>query len=201
MRHSGTPSLVKTRASSPASRVGSSSAFGAISCGRRKARSRRTVRRFHRATALICLPLQPPATGSDWVLFAPQATLFDDDGHQMVTHFASPTQPAGDPTNPLATWQANDNSSVWATREKSLDSPDGSIPWLLLRVVASTQGKAGGHALTKTTYIQRATPAAACSPQPAAHHRQTPATRTSCRTRRTTSSTGWPRRRTELVAE
>jgi hypothetical protein len=103
----------------------------------------------------ICLPLQPPATGSDWVLFAPQATLFDDDGHQIVTHFASPTQPAGDTSNPLATWQGNDNSSVWATREKSLDSPGGSIPWLLLKAVASTQGKAGGHTLTQTTYIQR----------------------------------------------
>jgi hypothetical protein len=103
----------------------------------------------------ICLPLKPPATGSEWVLFGPQATLFDHDGHQIVTHFASPTQPAGDPTNPLATWQANDSSAVWATKEKSLDSPDGSIPWLLLKVVASAQGKAGRHRLTKTTYIQR----------------------------------------------
>ncbi len=103
----------------------------------------------------ICLPSQPPATGSDWVLFGPQATLFDHDGHQIVTHFASPAAPKADPTNPLATWQGNDNSAVWATKDESLDSPDGSIPWLLLKAVATTPGKAGGRTLTETTYIQR----------------------------------------------
>lgn len=103
----------------------------------------------------ICLPLKPPATGSDWVLFAPQATLFGHHHRQIVTHFASPSRPAGDPTNPLATWEGNDNSTVWATKEKSVDSPIGAIPWLLLKVVAAQEGKAGGHLLTKTTYIQR----------------------------------------------
>jgi hypothetical protein len=103
----------------------------------------------------ICLPSKPPAAGSDWVLFAPEATLFDHEGLQIVTHFASPSEPGGDPTNPLATWQSKDNSAVWATRETSLDSPSGSIPWLLLKVVAARRGKAGGHRLTKTTYIQR----------------------------------------------
>jgi hypothetical protein len=117
----------------------------------------------------ICLPSKPPATGSEWVLFGPQATLFGHESHQIITHFASRTQPAGDQTNPVATWQANDNSTVWATKEKSLDSPDGSIPWLLLKVVATTPGKAGGHRLTHTTYIQRVNttggvkPATACA--------------------------------------
>jgi hypothetical protein len=103
----------------------------------------------------ICLPLKAPAAGSDWMLFAPQATLFDRHGHQLITHFASPAPPAVDPTNPAATWQANDNSAVWAVREKSLDSPDGSIPWLLLKAVATQRGRAGGHRLSATTYIQR----------------------------------------------
>ncbi|MEA2588580.1 MAG: hypothetical protein QOH66_1507 [Actinomycetota bacterium] len=103
----------------------------------------------------IRLPLSPPGTGSDWVLFAPQATLFDDGGRQIGTHFASSSPPKEDPTNPIPTWQDNDNSAAWATREKSMDSPDGSIPWLLLKVVATRRGKAGGHRLAKTTYIQR----------------------------------------------
>jgi hypothetical protein len=117
----------------------------------------------------ICLPSKAPAAGSAWVLFAPEATLFDHDGDQVITHFASPSQPAGDPTNPLATWQAKDNSTAWATKEKSLDSPSGSIPWLLLKVVATTRGRAGGHRLTETTFIQRVNttggvaPAAGCS--------------------------------------
>src|SRR5207249_8915476 len=67
----------------------------------------------------ICLPLQPPAVGFDWVLFTPQATLFSHAGHQIVTHFASPAPPALDPTNPIPTWEASDNSTVWATRDKS----------------------------------------------------------------------------------
>jgi hypothetical protein len=103
------------------------------------------------------------------VLFGPQATLFGHDCHQVVTHFASPSQPAGDPTNPLATWEGNDNSTVWATKEKSMDSPIGAIPWLLLKVVATQQGRAGGQRLTKTTYVQRVNttggvkPAAKCA--------------------------------------
>jgi hypothetical protein len=103
----------------------------------------------------IRLPLNPPETGSDWVLFAPQATLFDHAGRQIGTHFASSAPPKEDPTNPVPTWQDNDNSAAWATREKSLDSPDGSIPWLLLEVVATRRGKAGGRRLAGTTYIQR----------------------------------------------
>jgi hypothetical protein len=112
----------------------------------------------------ICLPLKPPSVGCDWVLFGPQATLFDHEGHQVITHFASPAEPAGDPVNPLATWEGSDNSTVWATKEKSLDSPSGSIPWLLLKVVASKRGKAGGHRLIKTTYIQRVNTAGGVKP-------------------------------------
>lgn len=103
----------------------------------------------------IRLLLDPPGTGSDWVLFAPQATLFDDGGRQIGTHFASSAPPKEDPTTPVTTWQDDDNSAAWATREKSMDSPDGSIPWLLLKVVATRRGKAGGPRLASTTYIQR----------------------------------------------
>lgn len=103
----------------------------------------------------ICLPQKPPGTGSEWVLFAPQATLFDFAGRLLITHFASPAPPTVDRTNPVPTWEAHDNSTVWASKEKSMDSPTGSIPWLLLKVLATQPGKAGGHKLTKTTYIQR----------------------------------------------
>lgn len=114
----------------------------------------------------ICLPLKPPGVGSEWGFFAPQATLFDCAGHRLITHFASPSPPVVDATNPLPNWEANDDSTVWATREASFDSPSGAIPWLLLKVVTATRGKAGGQRLTKTTYIQRVNTTGGAKPTP-----------------------------------
>src|SRR2546421_7149885 len=98
----------------------------------------------------ICLPA---ATGSDWVLFTPQATLFNDDDRQVVTHFFSPSPPDPDPTKPLPTWQANDYSRVWAAKDASVPSPTGSIDCLRLKVVGSRPGRTAGHRLSDATFI------------------------------------------------
>jgi len=100
----------------------------------------------------ICLPA---ATGFDWVLFTPQATLFNDEDRQVVTHFFSPSPPDSDPTKLVPTWQANDDSSVWAAKDASVPSPTGSIDWLRLKTVATRPGRTGGDRLSDTTYILR----------------------------------------------
>src|SRR5437879_3676313 len=100
----------------------------------------------------ICLP---SATGFDWALFTPQATLFDDEGRQVVTHYFSPSPPESDPTKLVPTWQANDASTVWAVRDASVPSPTGSIDWVRLKTVAIKSGKAGGDRLSHTTYVLR----------------------------------------------
>src|SRR5512133_3504032 len=38
----------------------------------------------------VCLPSATSATGFDWSLFTPEATLFNDDDRQITTHFFGP---------------------------------------------------------------------------------------------------------------
>ena len=85
---------------------------------------------------------QNTPTGYAWTLVAPDAKLVDDKGKQIMTHFAGPT------------WQARDGSKVVGARVDSVPSPQGAIPWLLLRA-ASTSAGPDGDKLTHTTYIQR----------------------------------------------
>ena len=101
----------------------------------------------------ICLP---SGSGFTWAFFGPQATLFDDDDRQIVTHFLSPNPLEHD--TPRATWQhSRDTSAVWALAIASAPSPGvvPAIPWLLLEVVGGENGPTGGHKLTATTFIQR----------------------------------------------
>jgi len=100
----------------------------------------------------ICLPV---ATGFDWVLFTPQATLFNGEDRQVVTHFFSPSPPESDPTKPVPTWQAKDDSRIWAAKDAAVPSPTGSIDWLRLKVVAARSGRTGGDRLSDTTYVLR----------------------------------------------
>jgi hypothetical protein len=101
---------------------------------------------------------RPSDSGVAWVLFGPQATLFNDDDKQIITHFLSPNPEEGGLAR--ATWQhSRDTSTVWAKRldlyaESDVVEP-GAIPWLLLKVVGTDRGPTGGHRLTATTYIQR----------------------------------------------
>ena len=100
----------------------------------------------------ICLPA---ASGFDWALFTPQATLFNDHDRQVVTHFFSPSPPESDPTKLVPTWQANDDSTVWGAKDASVPSPTGSIDWLRVKTVATKSGRTGGDRLSDTTYILR----------------------------------------------
>jgi len=104
----------------------------------------------------VCLPTA--AGGYAWVLFGPQATLFDDDGGQVITHFlsANPVESG----LPRPAWQhSRDTSTVWAALVKSSTDPayvaPNSIPWFLLRPVGTQYGPEGGGRLTRTSAIQR----------------------------------------------
>ena len=103
----------------------------------------------------ICLP---SASGFAWTFFGPQATLFNDNDKQVITHFLSPNPFAGD--TPSVTWQhSRDTSTVWGMAIASSSDPafvaPGAIPWLLVQVVGAQDGPTGGHELTATTFIQR----------------------------------------------
>ena len=117
----------------------------------------------------ICLPCSnattaaamcPDALGFAWILFGPQATLFDDDDEQVITHFLSPNSDESGTTR--ATWQhSRDTSTVWAFATPATTSTDpafvasGAIPWLLLRVVGDQDGPNDGDKLSEATFIQR----------------------------------------------
>lgn len=101
----------------------------------------------------ICL-----GAGLAWTFIGPQATLFNEENEQALTHFLS--------ANPIengvarATWQhSRDTSAVWAQAIASSSDPDyvapGAIPWLLLRVVGAQAGPTGGDKTSATTFIQR----------------------------------------------
>lgn len=103
----------------------------------------------------ICLP---SGAGFSWTFLGPQATLFDDEDEQVITHFLSPNPDEGGTAR--ATWlHSRDSSSVWAAAIQSSTDPafvaPGAIPWLLLRVLGSQDGPTGGSKLSPTTYIQR----------------------------------------------
>lgn len=59
----------------------------------------------------ICLPSATASSGFAWTFFGPQATLFDDDMKQIITHFLSPNPDENG--TPRATWQhSRDTSAV-----------------------------------------------------------------------------------------
>ena len=103
----------------------------------------------------VCLP---SGDGFAWTLFTPEATLFDGNGRQLVTHFFSPN-PFEDGTVRPAWQHSRDTSTVWAKLHASSSDAafvaPGAIAWFLLDVAGSTAGPKGGDALGKTTQIQR----------------------------------------------
>jgi len=99
----------------------------------------------------ICL-----STGWASPAYGPQATLFNDDNDQIITHFLS-RNPAESNT-PRPTWQdSRDTSTIWGNPIPGATyTPDATaIPWLLLEVVGVEDGPTGGDRMTGTTYIQR----------------------------------------------
>jgi hypothetical protein len=116
----------------------------------------------------ICLPCPnattpaatcPDASGFAWLLFTPQATLFNDHEKKPVTvHFFSPNPLENGTIRP--TWQhSRDTSTVWGGRATPSSDPrfvaPNAIPWLLLPVAGVQDGRTGGDTLTATTFIQR----------------------------------------------
>lgn len=64
------------------------------------------------------------ATQFTWVLKAPEAQLFDQDGKPFGKHFAGPS------------WEAIDGSRVSGKAVANAPSPDTeSIPWLLVNII------------------------------------------------------------------
>jgi Protein of unknown function (DUF3455) len=111
-----------------------------------------------------CLPTDASVA---WTFFGPQATLFDDEDRQLITHFLSPNP--DEHGTARATWQdSRDTSSVWAMAIASASDPDvvetGAIPWLLLQRVGAEPGPTGGDRLTRTTFIQRLNTAGGVAP-------------------------------------
>jgi Protein of unknown function (DUF3455) len=112
----------------------------------------------------LCLP---KGDGWAWTLFGPQATLFDDNGNQQITHFLSANPVEGGLLR--ATWQhSGDTSVAWAGMIKSSTDSNfvapGAIPWFLLQVFGAQYGTALGHKLTYTSYIQRVNTAGGVPP-------------------------------------
>ena len=114
----------------------------------------------------VCSPSATANSGVAYALFTPEATLFNDDGDQLITHFFSPNENPLDPnTNAAvvadgavrATWQhSRDGSTVWAKLHPNGSVPaQGAIPLLLLDVAGTADGLTGGDVLSKTAQIQR----------------------------------------------
>jgi hypothetical protein len=104
----------------------------------------------------ICVAAATP-TGGDWFFIGPQATVFDENGQQILTHFLSPNPE----NNALqATWQhSRDSSVVWATKLRGSTDANyvapGAIEWLLLDVTGAQVGPSGGVKVSTANQIQR----------------------------------------------
>ena len=119
----------------------------------------------------VCAPSATSNTGVAYVLFTPEATLYNDDLDQLITHFFSPNPDLSDPNKSAAvvadgairaTWQSKDGSSVWAKVHTDAQgvsasfTPDQTaVAWLLLDKVGVEDGLTGGNILSKTTQVQR----------------------------------------------
>ena len=99
----------------------------------------------------VCL-----STGWAARAYAPQATLFNEEEEQVLTHFLSPNPDEANAAR--ATWQdSRDTSTVWASPvDGAAYTPDSTaISWLLLKVVGFAKGPTDGDKMIVTTYIQR----------------------------------------------
>jgi hypothetical protein len=109
---------------------------------------------------------RPSGAGFAYVLFTPEATLFNGHDKQLITHYFSPnpqeanTDPKVDGNLMIrATWQHLDTSTIWA---KVHQNPTGiaivdkdSIAWVLLDVVGNLDGPTGGTTLSPAKFVQR----------------------------------------------
>jgi len=78
--------------------------------------------------------------GSNWGSAVPDATLFDDEGNVVATHFAGPR------------WKSNSGSIVLgAAVQPTVTVDTNAIPWVRLRAVTTE----GPGIFADTTFIQR----------------------------------------------
>jgi hypothetical protein len=122
----------------------------------------------------VCATSTTSLTGFAFSLFTPQATLLDDAGDQLITHFFSPnTDPHVQPPEfgtIRVTWEdSRDTSRVWAflvqqSSDKKFVRKD-AVAWLLLKESGVAVGPTGGDRLTKTTFIQRINTAGGLAPK------------------------------------
>ena len=99
---------------------------------------------------------QPSGGSFAFVLFTPQATLFNDADHQIITHFFSPNPDEHGTIR--ATWEnSRDTSTVWAALvpDGAITVDPNSIAWLKLEVVGAEDGPTGGDKLSDTKFVQR----------------------------------------------
>jgi len=94
-----------------------------------------------RATGFQIYVCRPDGEGKPaWMLKAPEAELFDEQGNVIGRHFGGPT------------WQLNDGSQITGKMVAKVDAPDAmAIPWLLVAVTSNS----GKGSLSRVTTIQR----------------------------------------------
>src|SRR5437762_1324735 len=121
----------------------------------------------------VCVPSATTVSGFAFSLFTPEATLFNDEGKQLITHFFSPnSDPSVKPPEAgtiRVTWEdSRDSSRVWAMLlQQSTDEKfvrKDAVAWLKLQTVGVDAGPTGGSRLTKTTFIQRLNTAGGLAP-------------------------------------
>lgn len=87
-----------------------------------------------------CRRAKTDAGRAEWAFVAPEADLYDGNGHRAGKHFAGPQ------------WESLDGSRIAGTVRASVESPEPSaIPWVLL--TATSVGPDGLFA--KVTSVQR----------------------------------------------
>jgi hypothetical protein len=92
--------------------------------------------------------------GNDWGSAVPRATLFDDDGNVVATHFGTPNGPG---------WKSNSGSEVVGKLPpKRVTVDDTAIAWLLLAAIPDLTH--GPGILADTTFIHRVNTAGGLPP-------------------------------------
>ena len=87
-----------------------------------------------------CHPVQGDPTKFEWVFKAPEADLFDAEGHKVGRHYAGPT------------WELTDGGKVVGHVKAKADAPDRKgVAWLLVEASENS----GGGVLGRVRTIQR----------------------------------------------
>jgi Protein of unknown function (DUF3455) len=99
----------------------------------------------------VCVP---SGTGVAFTLFTPEATLFDDESEQLMTHFFSPNPEEKGTIR--VTWEdSRDTSMVWGAVTGQAVVRKDSVNWLRVETKGVAFGPTGGDTLTPTKFIQR----------------------------------------------